>query len=322
MTEPQQTDAFPVPDRVIDPGLPPRQRALIQRAPRALLVPAGTDTPPRPRLHSPLRSALPVLLKGSIPVAIGAMLVHVLDRASAPSSGSRTTLAALEQKWAHTAVPYVRTAVTVTALLVAVVAFLAALDHAIDSRRRALTAAHGRYVLADELTDDAWHLLARAHHAQHAIVASRVHREDLIDRDANAYMLPAQLWEIALSLALYSKLCRQEPDHPQGAALISVLRDRRRALDASLRGITCRVRALEDYAQQTAEADARYEELQQIHYLNDRSDQVLDLVARTAGDEHAIEEVHGIAAQAEVITGAFDQALNEAREAGRAALPR
>lgn len=89
MTEPQQIDAFPVPDRVIDPDLPPRQRTQVQRAPHALLVPAGADTPPRPRLHSPLRTALPVLLKGSIPVAIGALLVYGLHRAAAPASGSR-----------------------------------------------------------------------------------------------------------------------------------------------------------------------------------------------------------------------------------------
>ncbi|MFD7015239.1 hypothetical protein [Streptomyces sp. NPDC059928] len=89
MTEPQATGTFPVPDRLIDPELPPRQRTLVLRAPRALLVPAGADAPSRPRLRSPLRSALPVLLRGSIPVAIGALLVYCLHRAGAPASGSR-----------------------------------------------------------------------------------------------------------------------------------------------------------------------------------------------------------------------------------------
>ncbi|MFD7163612.1 hypothetical protein [Streptomyces violascens] len=82
------------------------------------------------------------------------------------------------------------------------------------------------------------------------------------------------------------------------------------------------MRALEDYAQQSAGADARYTELEQIQYLSDRSDQVLDLVARTAGDEHAVEEVAGMAAQAESVTDAFGHALREARGAGWAALPR
>lgn len=124
-------------------------------------------------------------------------------------------------------------------------------------------------------------MLYGAHHAQYVIVEFRVQREDLIDCAANERMLPTQMWEIALSLALYSKLCRQEPDHPQGVAQIKMLQDRRCALVVSLRGITCRMRALEDYRQQSAEADARYAELEQIQYLSDRSDQVLDLVART-----------------------------------------
>ncbi|MFJ8313796.1 MULTISPECIES: hypothetical protein [unclassified Streptomyces] len=323
MTEQRSTAVLPAPDRIVDPGLPYRQRTLVLQAPHALLTPAGADTVPRPRLRSPLRPALAVLLKGSIPVAIGALLLYGLDRAAAPSSSRHPfALEALAQDLAQKAVPYVHAGLMVLAVLVGVIALLAALECASDNRwLKALADAHGHYVLVDELTDDARDLLHRAHRAQHVILESRVHREDLIDRTANEHMLPAQLWEIALSLALYSKLCRQEPDHPQGAALIRVLHDRRRALETSLRGITSRVRALEDYAQQSAEADARYAELEQIQYLSDRSDQVLDLVARTAGDEHAVEEVTGMAAQAESVTDAFGKALREAQEAGRAALP-
>ncbi|AYG77962.1 hypothetical protein DWB77_07523 [Streptomyces hundungensis] len=271
-----------------------------------------------------MRPALAVLLKGSVPVSVGAFLLYGLDRAAAPSGGRhRFALEALAQALSQKAVPYVHAGVMVLAALVGVFALFAALECASDNRwLKALADAHGHYVLVDELSDPAWDLLRRAHRAQHVMLKSRVHGEDLIDRAANEYMFPAQLWEIALSLALYSKLCRQEPDHPQGTALISVLRDRRRALGAGLRGITSRVRALEDYAQQTAEADARYAELEQIRYLNDRSDQVPDLVARTAGDEHAVEEVEGKAAWAETVTDAFGQALREAQEAGREAFPR
>ncbi|MCT9093507.1 hypothetical protein N4G70_32260 [Streptomyces sp. ASQP_92] len=324
MTEQPPHDVLPAPDRIIDPGLPHRQRTLVLLAPHALLTPAGEDTVPRPRLRSPFRPALAVLLKGSIPVATGALLLYALDRAAAPSSVRHPfALEALARGLAQRAVPYMYPGVMALALFVGVLALVAAMECASDNRwLRALADAHGHYVLVDELTDDAWDLLHRAHRAQHVIMESRVHREDLIDRAANEHMLPAQLWEIASSLALYSKLCRQEPDHPQGAALIRVLRDRRRALEVSLHGVTCRVRALENYAQQSAEADARYAELEQIQYLSDRSDQVLDLVARTAGDEHAVEEVAGMAAQAESVTDAFGQALREALEAGRAALPR
>ncbi|MFD7163613.1 hypothetical protein [Streptomyces violascens] len=108
MTGQRSTSVLPAPDRIIDPGLPHRQRILVLLAPHALLTPAGADTVPRPRLRSPLRSALAMLLKGSIPVAISGFLLYGLDRAAIPSRDRHPyALEDLAQALAQKAAPYV-----------------------------------------------------------------------------------------------------------------------------------------------------------------------------------------------------------------------
>ncbi len=76
---------------------------------------------------------------------------------------------------------------------------------------------------------------------------------------------------------------------------------RRRALRASLDGITRRVSALESYPEQVAQADDRYSELREIQALTDGSDDVLDFLAHAARDDLAVAEIEDMTGQAAVI---------------------
>ncbi|MEV4000289.1 hypothetical protein ACFYPK_31760 [Streptomyces halstedii] len=89
----------------------------------------------------------------------------------------------------------------------------------------------------------------------------------------------------------------------------------------SLNGIARRVGALESYAEQVAQADDRYRELQQIQALTDGSSDVLDFLARTARDDLAVAEIEGLTGEAAAVAAFFTTALESAKEAAVIALP-
>ncbi|MEV0875924.1 hypothetical protein AB0I86_32810 [Streptomyces sp. NPDC049950] len=186
---------------------------------------------------------------------------------------------------------------------------------------RRLAELKDRCVQPSELNDDARTLLARAQQAKKAVRTSAVHRFDLIDRQHNDVALPRQEWEIAEALRKYTRMVKAEPSNPKGDKVAALLNTRRRALRASLDGITRRVEALESYAEQVAQADDRYRELQQIQALTDGSDDVLDLLARTVRDDLAVAEIEGMTEEAAAVADAFTTALESAKEAAVIALP-
>ncbi|MFK0142617.1 hypothetical protein [Streptomyces murinus] len=186
---------------------------------------------------------------------------------------------------------------------------------------RRLAELRDRCVRPVEMNDDARTLLARAQQAKRAVLTSAVHRFDLIDRQRNEVSLPRQEWEIAEALREYTRLVKAEPSNPKGGKVAALLDTRRRGLRASLGGITRRVNALESYAEQVAQADDRYRELQQIQALTDGSDDVLDLLARTARDDLAVAEIEGMTGEAAAVADAFTTALESAQEAAVIALP-
>ncbi|MCX4523961.1 hypothetical protein ACIRQO_36345 [Streptomyces anulatus] len=185
---------------------------------------------------------------------------------------------------------------------------------------RRLSEIKDRCVQPSDLNDDARTLLARAQQAQKTVLTSAVQRFNLIDRQHNDVALPRQEWEIAEALREYTRLVKAEPSNPKGK-VAALLDTRRRALRASLDGITRRVSALESYADQVAQADDRYRELQQIQALTDGRDDVLDLLARTARDDLAVAEIEGMTGKAAAVADAFTVALESAKEAAVIALP-
>ncbi|MFE1190108.1 hypothetical protein [[Kitasatospora] papulosa] len=183
-----------------------------------------------------------------------------------------------------------------------------------------LTELKDRCVQPSDLNDDARTLLARAQQATRSVLTSAVHRFDLIDQQRNEVSLPRQEWEAAEALREYTRLVKAEPSNAKGGKVAALLDIRRRALRASLDGITRRVEALESYAEQVAQADDRYRELQQIQDLTEGSDDVLDFVARTVRDDLAVAEIEGMTGEAAAVAGAFTTALESAKEAAVIAL--
>ncbi|MGW0738158.1 hypothetical protein [Streptomyces sp. NPDC002851] len=79
--------------------------------------------------------------------------------------------------------------------------------------------------------------------------------------------------------------------------------------------------AIETYAAQTAEADSRLRELQQMHQLEKDGAEVLDFLASTARAEVASAEMGQLSEQASVVADRFTAALVAAKDAAVQALP-
>ncbi|MFC8878708.1 hypothetical protein [Streptomyces ardesiacus] len=205
--------------------------------------------------------------------------------------------------------------------LVVVAAAYATDAAARNKSARRLAELKDRCVRPAELNDDARTLLARVQQAKKAVLTSAVHRFDLIDRQRNEVSLPRQEWEIAEALREYTRLVKAEPSNPKGNKVSALLDTRRRKLRAGLDGITRRVKALELYAEQVAQADDRYRELQQIQALTDGNDDVLNFLARTVRDDLAVAEIEGMTGEAAAVAASFTTALESAKEAAVIALP-
>ena len=92
----------------------------------------------------------------------------------------------------------------------------------------------------------------------------------------------------------------------------AILDSHRRALHQAQDAITARVSELEQYAAQVSAAHAAYQDWQgalRVAHLNDR---YLDLVARTAADEHANAEISGLTEQVTAASQAFQLTVQRA----------
>ncbi|MER6365842.1 hypothetical protein [Kitasatospora sp. NPDC001527] len=182
--------------------------------------------------------------------------------------------------------------------------------------------AAGHYVLPEQLTEADRAMLGRAQAAAAAVLASAVHAADVIDRQRNTVSLPAQVWAVAEALAEHSRLVQAVPaEEAAGPRLADAKDARAAALATALQGIERRVVGLETYAEQVAEADAKFNEWRQAQQLTADSDDVLTLVARTASDELSAAEVASLVGQAAGAAAQFERAAESAREAGARALP-
>ena len=107
--------------------------------------------------------------------------------------------------------------------------------------------------------------------------------------------------EIAATLREITTL-RAELDASRSAArgpmTEAVTGAQRRALDLAAEATTARVGALERLAAQVRAAGAARLDWESAHRLAGRNDRYLDLLARTAADDHATAEITGLAEQA------------------------
>ena len=164
-------------------------------------------------------------------------------------------------------------------------------------------------------------LLQRAQRAIRTIVTSRVYAGDLRAIVAEPALRQHE-WEIAVALREITELLLDlVSDYAGGTAgpmTTQVLLSQNRAISIARDAITARVAALESLAAQVAAAEAARRDWETAHRMAANNDKYLDLVARTAADQHATVEITGLAEQAAEAAQAFRETLQQATLAAQA----
>jgi hypothetical protein len=102
----------------------------------------------------------------------------------------------------------------------------------------------------------------------------------------------------------------------------AILLSQNRAISLARDATTARVLSLEILAAQVAAADAARRDWETSHRMAANNDKYRDLVARTAADQHATQEISGLAEQAADAGQALRETLQQATLAAEAlALP-
>jgi hypothetical protein len=164
-------------------------------------------------------------------------------------------------------------------------------------------------------------LLRRAQRAIRAIVTSRVYAGDLRGT-VQEPVLRVHEWEIAVALReiteLLLDLVASNAGGTPGPMTAPVLISQNRAISIARDATTARVLALELLAAQVTVAEAARRDWETAHRMAANNDKYLDLVARTAADQHATVEITDLAEA----TQAVRETLQRATQAAEAlALP-
>jgi len=168
-------------------------------------------------------------------------------------------------------------------------------------------------------------LLQRTQRAIATIVTSRVYAGDLRGT-VEEPVLQQHEWEIAVALReiteLLLDLVSSYAGGTAGPMTTAVLVSQNRAISIARDATAARVQALESLAAQVAAAEAARQDWETAHRMAANNDKYLDLVARTAADQHATVEITGLAEQAAEAAQAFRETLQRAALAAEAlALP-
>jgi hypothetical protein len=290
---------------VVDPDIPRGDRALLT-ASGALLTPARWDRPARHRDFLPadpekrgaaidgavigLVAAAFIAVGGTTPLAIGVLVFQ------GPVG------------WQSASSHYALLLAQIIAIVTAVVFGVRIIRFGqLDGRAPVETAArayHGRYLTAADFDARSRALLRRAQDAVDAVASSEVYRAGLIDEPAVSAALTEQEWDIALALREQARLRARRAEFSQGrpGAVTAALLDRQiEAARLAEDSVASRVAALERYVTEIREADAAYRDWQQAEALAELGRQHLDMLARTAADEHGIAEIEALSQHARAI---------------------
>jgi hypothetical protein len=174
----------------------------------------------------------------------------------------------------------------------------------------AARAYHGRYLTGGDFDATARKLLRRAQDAVDAVNASLVSRAGLLDGADGSAELRWQEWDIAVTLREQARLRGLRASLPElsaGSPAARLLQRHRDAAAAAERSVAERVSALERYAAEVREADAAYRDWEQHAIVVQLSGPHLDMLARTAADEHGVATINAMSEQARAVR----QALRE-----------
>jgi hypothetical protein len=132
-------------------------------------------------------------------------------------------------------------------------------------------------------------------------------------------------WQIAIALRDITDLRAEHEFNATASAgpmTDSVLGPQQRALQLAQDAIESRVTALERYAAEVLAARSAFQDWQDALRISDLNDRYLDLVARTAADEHALAEISGLTDQAAAAAQTVRESMRQVSLAAAAlALP-
>jgi hypothetical protein len=177
-----------------------------------------------------------------------------------------------------------------------------------DPATVAARAYRGRYLTGGDFDPQARVLLRRAQDAINAVNSAEVSRAGLLDEVSVSEALAAQEWEIALALRDQAVLRAKRADLTglvPGTPAAELLEQHRHAAQAAEQSVTSRIRALEHYAAEVRAADAAYRDWQRHAAVTELSGQHLDMLARTAADEHGIAALRAMTQHAQAIQQAI-----------------
>lgn len=173
-----------------------------------------------------------------------------------------------------------------------------------DPAANAARTYRGRYLTGADLDARARVLLRRAQDAAVAVRSAEVFRAGLLDEPATSASLDAQEWDIALALREQA-LLRSERGRLAGSSSRSpaaeLLEDHRQAARAADQSIARRICAMERYAAEVRQADAAYRDWREHTAIAELTGSHLDMLARTAADEHGITELNAMTEQARAV---------------------
>jgi len=295
----------------VDPGIPGTERVLLT-APGTLLIPAHRNRPVRHRDYLPtdpgrrgatidgavtgMTAAALTAVFGATPLAVGVLIFQ--GAASWESALGRYALLLAE----------IIAIVTSVVLGTRIVRF-GQPGGKVPADMAARTY-HGRYLTGADFDARSRVLLRRAQDAVDAVTSSEVYRAGLLDEGVG---LAGQEWDIALALREQGRLRarRAELSAANAGAVTTALLDRQlQAAELADASVAARVAALERYAAEVREADAAYRDWQQAAALAELSGQHLDMLARTAADEHGIAEIQAMSQQARAVRLALRELLD------------
>jgi hypothetical protein len=144
-------------------------------------------------------------------------------------------------------------------------------------------------------------LLSRAQRAIKTIVTAKIYTGDL-RAVATESVLRQHEWEIAIALREITEflldLSSSYAGGTAGPMTTAMLISQNRAISIARDATTSRILALELLAAHVAMAEAARRDWETAHQMAANNDKYLDLVARTAADQHATVEITGLAEQA------------------------
>jgi hypothetical protein len=207
-------------------------------------------------------------------------------------------------------------------LTAALAAAISAATIQFRANRNDMRLARSKVIFPDNLDVQCQALLGRAQSAIGTVLSSRVRADGLLGNPVDDAMLRENEWQIADKLRkitfLRSLRKANVAGGPTGPMTNDVLERQRRALELAQEGTTSRVIALERYAAQIAAADEAERDYQQATRLARHNDKYLDLVAHTASDSHATEEITGMTERLAIAARTRHERLHDADLAARA----